>query len=243
MGSPSRKLRLVPSADPADDSAAAPKATSTVASTANQEAKSGSAGTDRHQLRAAAAALDALEDARLVALARAEDTSAREVLYRRHARFALNLAARLQGSAEDIEDIAHDAFMRAFTRLAELREPAAFRSWLGTIVVHLVRTRLRRRKLLRTLGILGGGEAVDIDAVASADARPDQRAQVAQVYALLLTLPADERIAWTLRNVERHRLEDVAQLADCSLATAKRRIARAQSFLAHHFVPPEGGGS
>ena len=61
---------------------------------------------------------------------------------------------------------------------------------------------------------------------------------LAQVYALLQTLPADDRIAWTLRYVERHHLEVVAEIAGCSLATAKRRIARAQRFLSDHFVAP-----
>ena len=43
-------------------------------------------------------------------------------------------------------------------------------------------------------------------------------------------------IAWTLRAVEGHELEMVAQLTQCSLATAKRRIARAQQWLDAHFV-------
>jgi RNA polymerase sigma-70 factor (ECF subfamily) len=164
-------------------------------------------------------------------------TSAFEALYRRHAATALNLAVRIQGSTADVEDIVHDAFVRAHQRLPELREPAVFRSWLGSIVVRLVRTRLRRRRLVAMLG-LATPEPVDLDAVASSDADPEVRALLAQVYALLQTLPADERIAWTLRHVERHRLEAVAALAGCSLATAKRRIARAQAFLQEHFVSP-----
>jgi RNA polymerase sigma-70 factor (ECF subfamily) len=160
-----------------------------------------------------------------------------EALYRRHAPTALNLAVRIQGSTSDVEDIVHDAFVRAHQRMAELREPAAFRSWLGSIVVRLVRTRLRRRRLVAMLG-LAAPEPVDLDSVASPSADPEVRALLAQVYALLQTLPADERIAWTLRHVERHRLESVAALVGCSLATAKRRIGRAQVFLEEHFVSP-----
>jgi RNA polymerase sigma-70 factor (ECF subfamily) len=85
---------------------------------------------------------------------------------------------------------------------------------------------------------VSSADPVDLDVVASAEASPEVRALLAQVYALLRTLPADDRIAWTLRHVERHRLEDVAELAGCSLATAKRRIARAQRYLSEHFVPP-----
>jgi RNA polymerase sigma-70 factor (ECF subfamily) len=184
-------------------------------------------------------------DETLVLRARGSDTAATnafELLYRRHAGTALNLAVRIQGSTSDVEDVVHDAFVRAHQRLGELREPAAFRSWLGSIVVRLVRTRLRRRRLVAVLG-LATPEPVDLDAVAAPDADPEVRALLAQVYALLQTLPADERIAWTLRHVERHRLESVAELAGCSLATAKRRIARAQDFLEEHFVSPFAEGT
>jgi RNA polymerase sigma-70 factor (ECF subfamily) len=178
-----------------------------------------------------------LDDAALVALARDGHVAAFETLYRRHVGFALNVAVRIQGNAHDVEDIVHDAFLRAHERLGELRDAALFRSWLGSIVVRLVRSRLRHRRLLSMLGV-GGQDPVDLDAIAAHDAGPEVRAQLAQIYALLRTVPADERIAWTLRYVERHRLEVVADLVGCSLATVKRRISRAQRYLAEHFVPP-----
>ncbi|HET7543657.1 MAG TPA: sigma-70 family RNA polymerase sigma factor [Polyangiaceae bacterium] len=178
----------------------------------------------------------ALDDERLVARALRSDLLAFELLYRRHSGFALNLAVRIQGSSSDAEDIVHDAFLKASERLSELREASAFRPWLGSIVVRMVRTRLRRKRLLRSLG-LAAAEPIELDAIASSNADPESRVLLAQVYSLLQTLPADERIAWTLRYVDHHRLEVVAKLADCSLATAKRRILRAQRFLAEHFVP------
>lgn len=177
------------------------------------------------------------EDQELVGRARRADSRAFEALYRRHAEFAFNLAVRIQGSASDVEDVVHDAFLKAQERLSDLRDTAAFRPWLGSIVVRLVRTRLRRRKLLHALGLVTP-EPVEIETIAAVDADPEARALLAQVYALLQTLAADDRIAWTLRYVERHRLETVAVMMDCSLATAKRRILRAQRFLTTHFVAP-----
>jgi RNA polymerase sigma-70 factor (ECF subfamily) len=126
--------------------------------------------------------------------------------------------------------------LRAHDKLPELRDGQAFKSWFGSIVVSLVRTRLRRRRLLGSFGV-GCADPVDLDSIACESAGPEARAELAQVYALLQTLPADDRIAWTLRQVEHHRLEAVAELCGCSLATAKRRILRAQRFLKGHFVP------
>jgi RNA polymerase sigma-70 factor, ECF subfamily len=221
MGASSRspRLRLI-SSESLDEAATAAAAAEASASVQAQDAID-AAGVDQE----------------LVGRARRSEARAFEALYRRHAEFAFNLAARIQGSSTDVEDVVHDAFLKAQERLGDLRDSAAFRPWLGSIVVRLVRTRLRRRKLLRALG-LTTPEPVEIETIAAVDADPEARALLAQVYALLQTMAADDRIAWTLRYVERHRLETVAVMMDCSLATAKRRIARGQRFLSEHFVAP-----
>lgn len=177
-----------------------------------------------------AGAAPATSDASWVILARAGDRRAFEQLYRRHAPFALALAVRVQGHAGDVEDIVHDAFLRVRERLSSLSKEEAFRSWLAAIVVSLVRTRLRKRKLLQSLG-LSSSEPLDLDVLASHGASPEVRAQVAQVYSVLSGLPVDTRIAWILRYVEGHKLEEVAALTHCSLATVKRRILTAQQTL------------
>lgn len=182
--------------------------------------------------------LSDLPDAELVVLGCKGNTAALGALYKRHAAFAINLAARIEGSSRDIEDIVHDAFLKAFERLNDLSDQGAFRSWLGSIVVHQVRSRMRRARLMSVLGLGKTSEPVDLDAIASVEASPHTRAQIAQIYALLKTLPTDDRIAWTLRSVEGHDLETVARLTDCSLATVKRRISRAQRFLDEYFVDP-----
>jgi RNA polymerase sigma-70 factor (ECF subfamily) len=196
----------------------------------NPQATPSSRGGHRH--------LTALGDDALVALASGGEMAAAECLYRRHAPYAMNLAARIAGSATDVEDIVHDAFLKAFQQLGSLRNAAAFRTWLGAIVVSGMRSRLRREKLRRLLGLSDarGAQPIDIERVASPSASPATRAELAQLYALVRTLPADDRIAWTLRCIEGHELEEAAALAGCSLATVKRRIARAQSFIDEHFV-------
>lgn len=182
-------------------------------------------------------------DAELVALCQAGDTRAFEQLYRRHSPYALALAVRVQGHAGDVEDILHDAFLKASDRLDALRDPGSFRPWLGSVVVSLVRTRMRRRRLLGVLG-LATDEPIDLDALSSQEASPETRAQLAQIYSTLKGVSVEQRICWVLRLVEGRKLEEVAQLADCSLATAKRRIAAVQErLLAIEGVRSEEGAS
>ncbi len=246
IASPDAEVRPEPALDEADRGFAAPASDPVLWEAAKGFAAPGSPlppetdGLDDKppgSLRTAkrAAALAALEDAKLVVLAAEGEPAAAEQLYRRHAGFALNLAARIAGSSAEVEDVVHDAFIRAFEALRGLRNPAAFKTWLGSIVVHGMRSRLRREKLRRVLG-LGGAQPVDIDCIASPAASPATRAELAQLYALVGTLAADERIAWTLRFIEGHDLAQTAELCGCSLATIKRRIARAQRYVDDHYV-------
>lgn len=187
--------------------------------------------------------ISGLADAQLVALVRAGDRRAFEALYRRHVVFAIHLATRIEGSSRDVEDVVHDAFIKAWSRIGDLAEPAAFKSWLGSIVVFAVRSRLRRARLMNLLGLGRVHDPVDLDSLASPSASPHVRAELAQIYALLRTRPADERIAWTLRSVEGQELETVARLTGWSLATVKRRIAKVQAFLEEHFVASDSAAS
>lgn len=185
---------------------------------------------EEKQRSAAPTNLQERDDAELVALARAGQSSAFEALYRRHSPYAMALAVRVQGSATDVEDIVHDSFLKVHDRLDELRSGASFRAWLSSVVVSHVRTRLRKR---RFFGVFGGRdeEGLDLDAIVAEDASPEVRAQLAQVYAHLLKASIDQRICWTLRFIEGRKLEDVALIAGCSLATAKRRIFAVQQLL------------
>jgi RNA polymerase sigma-70 factor (ECF subfamily) len=60
---------------------------------------------------------------------------------------------------------------------------------------------------------------------------PDERAMLEGLYVALGKLPVEERLAWTLRHVEGASLDEVAIGCECSLATAKRRIAKAATSL------------
>jgi RNA polymerase sigma-70 factor (ECF subfamily) len=173
-------------------------------------------------------------DEALVALVRDGRRHAQEALFRRHARMAMGLAHRLMPE-DDAQDIAHDAFLNAFTRIHQLRNPAQFSTWLGGIVVSEVRRRLRRRRLLSRLGI---GPATDEELATRAvpSASPETRAELTDLYRGLSLLSTEERMSILLYRVEGLELTEVASALDLSLATVKRRIVAAQEKLeeVHH---------
>lgn len=161
-------------------------------------------------------------------LAGAADAVSVEAAFRQYAPLVASLALRMGAVDTDCDDFVQDVFVRALRGASRLREPGALKGWLITIAVNLARTRLRLRKLRRTLGL--GAPATLVD-VADPSLSPDQRVLLAQMNAVLERLPANQRIAWSLRHVEGLALDDVAVACECSLATAKRWIAAAQAAL------------
>jgi RNA polymerase sigma-70 factor, ECF subfamily len=184
----------------------------------------------------------ALGDAELVTRALRGDRWSRDVLYRRHAHYLLAISTRLLANRNEGEEVVQDAFVICFEKLGTLREPAAIRAWLTQIAVSLVRRRLRRTRLLRFLGLDRNSDDATLAELAVPSLRPEDRAELGLVDRLLRRMPAELRIAWTLRRVEGLDLLEAASACACSLATVKRRIAAADAEVAR-LVSFEGKGS
>jgi RNA polymerase sigma-70 factor (ECF subfamily) len=162
---------------------------------------------------------------RVVPAAETGTLPAFEQIYRSFSPYVAALVARLDPRAPDPEDVVQDVFLEAARGLRRLRDPLAVKAWLRTVCVRLLGRRLRRRRMWRFLGIDGAAdELLLVDAGTSA---PD-RLLLEGVYRVLDRLPVPDRLAFVLHHIEGETLETVAGLCRCSLATAKRRIARTQ---------------
>jgi RNA polymerase sigma-70 factor (ECF subfamily) len=175
----------------------------------------------------------AREDAELVVRARAGDAAAEEALYRRHVHGVTRLATRVLGKS-DAEDVVQDAFVAALSRLADLREAAAFGGWLRRIALNLVRARLRKRALFAWRRAEDADAQDGMLALASPALGPAELSELAHLDRALAKLDAEPRLAWVLRHVEGWSLDEVAEGLGVSLATAKRRLAVADDAVARH---------
>jgi RNA polymerase sigma-70 factor (ECF subfamily) len=173
-------------------------------------------------------------DAELVERARRGDRSAEDAIFRRHVGAVAGLALRLLRHRADMEDVVQETFVIALEKLKELRDGGALRPWLMQITVSLVRRRLRRRRLLGFVGLNRSEADAPLDALASEALDPEACAELAALDRALAELPAEDRIAWVLRYVEGEVMEDVAFACGCSLSTAKRRIAAADTRVRLH---------
>lgn len=179
-------------------------------------------------------------DAELVARIRAGDRWAADAIYRRHAPDVLRVALRLTARRSDAEDILHDAFVRALERIATLRDAASFPGWVTRIAIQAARMKMRRASMLRRLGF-GAPADASLDQLAAEDIDPAMRIELARIAGELERLGSEDRIAWVLRYVEGHELAEIAALTDVSLATVKRRVARAARVIRAHVALDEEG--
>jgi len=87
----------------------------------------------------------AMSDAELVMLCKSKDEKAFECLVRRHQRTVYGLLLRLAPDWNDTADLAQEVFIRVWRGLDNLKNPHAFKSWLGQVATHLFYDELRKR--------------------------------------------------------------------------------------------------
>jgi RNA polymerase sigma-70 factor (ECF subfamily) len=145
-------------------------------------------------------------------------------------------ALRLTGKREDAEEVAQDAFVRAYRALAtypaERIAGLALRPWLYRITLNLARNRFRGKKL-KTVSLdhpLSSGsdalwEPAD-DPAERPDARYEGARRKADIATLVAGLPERYRAPLVLRYVEGLRLEEVSKVLEQPLGTTKSNVHR-----------------
>jgi RNA polymerase sigma-70 factor (ECF subfamily) len=180
-------------------------------------------------------------DADLVLRAQRGDSWAEEALFRRHVSRVVQLAQRLLGQNAEADDVVQDSFLIALEQLPKLRDNGAFRAWLLRIVVHQAHRRFRKRRMLARLGFVSDYDVDLLSRQTRDDVDAESKAELRRLDATLLRLAPNERCAWVLRYVEGYQLEEVADACECSLATAKRWLKKADDRVRAHVRIEESG--
>ena len=165
-------------------------------------------------------------DQELVARARGGDQDAFRALLERHRDRVFALALRIVRSAPDAEEVAQDAFVRAWLALPRFRGEARFSTWLHRITARRALDRAGTLKLRR--GREAGLEAAG-DPGAPADTGRDPR--VRRLEALIETLPPAQRAAVALYYLEDRSVGQVARALDLPENTVKTHLSRARAAL------------
>jgi RNA polymerase sigma-70 factor, ECF subfamily len=194
----------------------------------------------------AAGNADASAPAELAVVRRAQagDERAFEALYRAHAGRVFALCLRMAGDRERAQELAHDAFVRAWERLASFRGESAFGSWLHRLTVNVVLERLRgerRRQAHEVPGDDGDGDttagwdgaAPDTSAIATMWRRAtrEDAAMRLDLETAIARLPTNARTVFVLSVVEGYRHDEIAALMTIAEGTVRAHLHRARRLL------------
>lgn len=168
----------------------------------------------------------------LVAQARSGDADAFAELIRRHERTALSIAYSTVQDASAAGDVTQDAFLRAWQRLGELKEPGRFGAWVCRIVRNLAADHTRRRSNQRAFGSIDGMPIEDIAPIAMDPADELGREEVRRrIDEALATLDETTRSAVVLRYYDGLPSKRIGELLDLSPAAVDMRLSRARTEL------------
>jgi len=177
------------------------------------------------------------DDGALLAAHVAGDPDAFGLLFQRHRDRLWAVALRTTGDPEEAADALQDALVAAFRRAESFRGDAAVTTWLHRIVVNACLDRLRRRKVRLADPLpddlddhADRGSTLTADVVDPADVAVDHERRAA-VLAALGTLPADQRAALVLVDMEGYSVEETAAILECAPGTVKSRCSRGRARL------------
>ncbi|RKU22704.1 hypothetical protein C6503_03875 [Candidatus Poribacteria bacterium] len=175
------------------------------------------------------------DDAQLIQRVLAGDDAAFSTLVKKYQKPVHALAWRKVGDFHIAEEITQDTFLKAYQKLAMLKEPQRFLSWLYVIATNLCKAWLRKKRL-RTQS-LENTESMTLEKatysgyVISENEQTAIEAQREVVKALLAKLQESERTILTLRYFGEMSSAEIGEFLGVSANTVRSRLRRAQERL------------
>jgi RNA polymerase sigma-70 factor (ECF subfamily) len=172
---------------------------------------------------------DTRDDAALLRAHAAGDPDAFGEIVRRHRDRLWAVALRTVGDREEAADALQDALLSAYRAAERFRGDSAVTTWLHRIVVNACLDRARRRQSRPTVPL----PEVETPAVRAATTGPDLDSETRlTVRAALAQLPAEQRAALVLLDIEGYSVAEIAVMLGIAEGTVKSRCARGRARLA-----------
>jgi RNA polymerase sigma-70 factor (ECF subfamily) len=183
-------------------------------------------------------------EAEIIAAILAGETQLYHELIRPHERRVYMMALSYMKNEADAEDIAQEAFIKAFRNLSMFRGDAKFSTWLISITLNEARNRLRRQSVVRMQSL---DEPTDENGTISPALLRDWREIPSEVVEreevrMLIkraveSLPEIYRQVFLLRDVEELDVNETAQTLSISISNVKVRLHRARMMLQKELAP------
>jgi len=182
-------------------------------------------------------------DSALVERVQQGDKRAFDLLVRKYQHKVVGLVSRYVKNHSECEDIAQEAFIRAWRAIGSFRGESAFYTWLYKIAVNTAKNHLvamGRRPPADDIAIDDAAFIPGADRMQET-ATPERelmRQEIEQtVFSTVQSLPEELRTAITLREVDGLSYEEIAEAMGCPIGTVRSRIFRAREAIDEKLRP------
>ena len=187
-------------------------------------------------------------DLALVQRVQRGDVRAFDLLVIKYQRRVERLIGRFVRDTDLVQDLAQEAFIRAYRALPQFRGESAFYTWLYRIAVNTAKKQLMvlgRDPVITESALAERREQEDETSAPQLEQRDDETPEavlagkeVARVVnEAIQALSEDLRQALVLREIEGLSYEEIAQVMNCPVGTVRSRIFRAREAIAQRLRP------
>ncbi|HDP89044.1 MAG TPA: RNA polymerase sigma factor RpoE [Thioalkalivibrio sp.] len=182
-------------------------------------------------------------DLELVKRVQAGDKKAFDVLVLKYQHKIVNLVSRYVHDPHTAQDVAQEAFIKAYKGLARFRGDSAFYTWLYRIAINTAKNYLvaQSRRTPTTDVDAQEAEQYGGDSALKEYASPERQLLSEEIektiFDAIEALPDDLRTAITLRELEGMSYEEIAEAMDCPIGTVRSRIFRAREAIDRRLRP------
>ncbi len=186
---------------------------------------------------------ESVTDKQLVERVQHGDKKAFDLLVLKYQQRIINLVSRFVYNSSDAQDIAQEAFIKAYRALPNFRGESAFYTWMYRIAVNTAKNHLavKSRRPLESSQDIDEVEQIGGDHTLRHEETPEHLLLRDEIQETVLNsieaLPEDLKIAITLREVEGLSYEDIASAMDCPIGTVRSRIFRAREAIDKELKP------
>ena len=171
------------------------------------------------------------------------DKKAFDILVLKYQVRIIKLVSRFVRNADDAQDVAQEAFIKAYRALKNFRGESAFYTWMYRIAINTAKNHLVSSSRKATTSAV---DAQDAEQYEGADwlkeyATPEKELMASEIkqviHKSIAALPDDLKEAITLREMEGLSYEDIAAVMDCPIGTVRSRIFRAREAIDNELKP------
>jgi RNA polymerase sigma-70 factor (ECF subfamily) len=183
----------------------------------------------------------------LVEAVMAGDQAALGRLLEMHEKPMFNICLRMLGNHDDAAEVTQEAMLKIVEHIKDFNGQSQITTWMTRIAINLSLSRLRRRKVRKTVSMEGGNNIHEDQTTTlrqeladhrepAPDSRVEQSEMLEHLQEAMNRLAEDFRAVLVLRDIQQMEYQEVAQVMGVPIGTIKSRLFRARLALRHEML-------